>query len=112
MTDQVEIARLKQGLSIVPISVGAADEALEWAELGMNLGAAAGDLRSRGAGAALFALALVEHGDHDRARAAADEAVRAAAAGGERSIQVIGLAALSGALAAVEPAACAETAQA
>jgi class 3 adenylate cyclase len=102
MTDEIEIARLKQGLSIVPIAVGGWDEASHWAALGMNLGAAAGDLRSRGSGGALLSLATAMHDDYPRARALANDAVRAASEGGERSIQGIGHAAQT-VLAAVEP---------
>jgi class 3 adenylate cyclase len=106
MTDEIEIARLKQGLSIVPISVGGWDEASHWAELGMNLGAAAGDLRSRGAGGALLSVATAAHDDYVRARVLADDVVRAASDGGERSIQGIGHAAQT-LLAAIEPEASA-----
>jgi class 3 adenylate cyclase/tetratricopeptide (TPR) repeat protein len=102
MTDEIEIARLKQGLSIVPIAVGGWDEASHWAELGMNLGAAAGDLRSRGSGGALFSLATAMHDDYPGAYALANDAVRAASEGGERSIQGIGHAAQT-ILSAVEP---------
>jgi class 3 adenylate cyclase len=111
MTDEIEIARLKQGLSIVPIGVGGWDEASHWAELGMKLGAAAGDLRSRGSGGALFSLAAAAHDEHARARALADDVVRAASEGGERSIQGIGHAAQT-LLAAVEPEASAGSARA
>jgi class 3 adenylate cyclase len=111
MTDEIEIARLKQGLSIIPIGIGGWDEASHWAELGMNLGAAAGDLRSRGSGGALFSLVSAAHDDHARARALADDVVRAASEGGERSIQGFGHAAQT-LVAAVDPEAGAGSARA
>jgi tetratricopeptide (TPR) repeat protein len=110
MTDEIEIARLKQGLSIVPIAVGGWEEASHWANLGMNLGAAAGDLRSRGSGGALFSLATAMHDDYARARLLADDAVREASEGGERSIQGIGHAAQT-ILAPLEPEVGAESAR-
>jgi hypothetical protein len=90
MTDEIEIARLKQGLSLIPLCVGGFEEALASAELGTSLGTAARDLRSRGAGGAAVSLAVGMHGDLVRSRELAEGIVADATEGGERPVQTLG----------------------
>jgi hypothetical protein len=92
MSDQVEIARLEQGLALVPFAFGSCDDAQAQARIGKDLGGAVGDLRSWGTATGVFAWAALLHGDVDGGRALAEELARAGAEGGERQIEGFGLA--------------------
>jgi tetratricopeptide (TPR) repeat protein len=95
MTDEIEVARVTRSLSLIPTALGDFEEVRVWTERGTDLGAAAGDLRSRGAASALLGLALFMHGEFGRARALGDAIVRDATEGGERPIQAMGFAVTS-----------------
>ena len=92
MSDEVEIARLQQGLALIPFAFGSCEEVQAQARIGTDLGGAVGDLRSWGTGTGVFAWAALLHGDVDSGRTLAEELARAGAEGGERQIEGFGLA--------------------
>jgi hypothetical protein len=92
MSDSVEVARLKQGLTLVPFSFGGYRDAKAQAILGSNLGGAAGDLRSWGTGSGLLAWAEINHGDLSEGRAIAQEVAVAGSDGGDLQIEAFGVA--------------------
>jgi class 3 adenylate cyclase/tetratricopeptide (TPR) repeat protein len=109
MTDQLEIARLKQGLGTVAIAIGDWDEARTWAELGLDLGTAVGDLRSQGSAGVFLAIESMLHGDYERGREFAAAIILGGEEGGERQIVGFGHAAAS-VISAVDPGAGVESA--
>jgi len=92
LSNPVEIARLKQGLALVPFAFGTCDEAQAQARIGIDLGGAVGDLRSWGTGTGVFTWAAICHGDFEGAQVQAEELARAGAEGGDRQIEGFGLA--------------------
>jgi hypothetical protein len=92
MSDGVEIARLKQGLTLVPFAFGGYEDAKSQAALGMELGSAAGDLRSWGTGGGLLAWTEINHGDLSEGRAIAQKVALAGSDGGDLQIEAFGVA--------------------
>ena len=92
MSDAVEVARLKQGLALIPFGFGTWDDARAQAQLGMDLGGAVGDLRSWGTGCGVLTWAAINHGDAESARSSAESLARAGAEGGDQQIHGFGVA--------------------
>ena len=95
ITDPVQVARIKQGLAVVPLALSGWEETRALAEPAMNLCAEAGDLRIWGASAAILLTAAGHHGDLARARELAVEVERAGAEGGNVQVHGWGLLFLS-----------------
>jgi class 3 adenylate cyclase len=92
MSDGVEIARLKQGLTLVPFAFGGYEDAKSQAALGMELGGAAGDLRSWGTGGALLAWTEINHGDLSEGHAIAQRVALEGSDGGDLQVEGFGVA--------------------